>query len=206
MKLYFVRHGESVANVEWVVSNRGFQHPLTDKGRQQVMNLADSLKDIEFSHIYSSPLQRAVQTAEILSKAMGMTFEITDALREGDGGILEGRSDVECWRMVEELESQWFTKGNHDAKIEDGESYNDIVARFVPFIEDLVKTYARTENTILLVSHGATLRVGLSHLLINIDPSTVLTRPMTNTGYIIVELTPIGLRCVEWCGDTVAEE
>lgn len=206
MKLYFVRHGESVANVEKVVSNRGFQHPLTDKGRQQVMNLADSLKAVEIAHIFTSPLQRAVQTAEILSNAKGIPYEIRDALCEGDCGILEGRGDDECWRLMGAMNSQWFNEGNYDAKVEDGESYHDIVARFAPFVEKLVDTYADTDASILLVSHGSTLRVGLSHLLINIDPYTVFARPMTNAGYIEVVLTTDGLRCIEWCGETVSEE
>lgn len=206
MKLYFVRHGESVANVEMVVSNRGFQHPLTDKGRQQVMALAESLNDVEISHIYSSPLQRAVQTAEILSQAKNLTYETTNALREGDCGILEGRGDDECWQMMREVNSAWFKKGNYDERIDDGESYNDIAARFAPFVEQLVATFSQTEKSILLVSHGSTLRVGLSYLLDNIDPYTVLSRPMSNAGYIEVELTTDGLRCVAWCGETVTDE
>ena len=149
MILYFVRHGESVANVEKIVSNRGFRHPLTDKGKQQVHDLADALQNVEISHIYTSSLQRAVQTAEILGKPRQLEYEINDALCEGDCGILEGRGDSETWQMIIGLESEWFEKGNFDARIDGGESFNDIANRFVSFVQQVVETHSDANGAIL---------------------------------------------------------
>ena len=70
MKLYFVRHGESEANVLQVISNRGWMHPLTEKGRQQANTLAEKLRGAGITKIYTSPLRRAVETAEILSRSL----------------------------------------------------------------------------------------------------------------------------------------
>lgn len=66
MKFYFVRHGESETNVHGIFSNRGYQHPLTKKGIQQAQELVRQLAGASINRIYTSPIMRAVQTAEIL--------------------------------------------------------------------------------------------------------------------------------------------
>jgi broad specificity phosphatase PhoE len=65
MRLYFVRHGQSVANVQMVISNRDLFHPLTELGRQQAEALAQSLAEVPVAALYSSPIVRAAQTAQI---------------------------------------------------------------------------------------------------------------------------------------------
>ena len=88
MKLYFVRHGESEANTQHVISNRESPFPLTPKGRQQAETLAEKLKGNPFCTMFSSPVLRARETAEILSAALGIPYQVTEALREYDCGIL----------------------------------------------------------------------------------------------------------------------
>src|SRR6266851_1245061 len=61
MKVYFVRHGESEANLLHEFSNRGFKHGLTQQGQQQATTLAQSLKNASVTKVFSSPLMRAVQ-------------------------------------------------------------------------------------------------------------------------------------------------
>ena len=67
MKLYFVRHGESVANLLREFSNSGVKHPLTERGVEQARRLAQQLAGILFEGIYSSPVLRAQQTAQIVA-------------------------------------------------------------------------------------------------------------------------------------------
>ena len=202
MIFYFVRHGESVANVERIVSNRGFQHPLTEKGLQQAKILAETMKDIEITQIYTSPLQRAVQTAEILGESKNIKPVISDALREGDCGVNEGRSDPEVWEGFDQLWAEWVEKENFDACFDGGESFNDLVTRFVPFIEGLIKEHADTD-TIVCVAHGMTYVVGLSEALTNVDLQYTYSHGMGNTSYVKTELTNEGLVCLEWCGNLI---
>ena len=93
MRLYFVRHGESEANTTGLFSNRPPGAALTAAGREQAESLAVRLHDAGITQIYSSPLLRARQTAEILSAALNAPVEVTDALREYDMGIYEGTKD-----------------------------------------------------------------------------------------------------------------
>src|SRR3712207_5088470 len=103
MTLYFVRHGESEANRLREFSNRGVKHGLTPRGREQAAALARALRGAAVAKLFSSPLLRAVETAEILSAAIGVPYEVTDALREYDCGILEGRSDAASWQVYDEV-------------------------------------------------------------------------------------------------------
>ncbi len=147
MGLYFVRHGESEANTLGVIANRGLKYGLTDTGRQQAAALAVRLKDIRFAQIYSSPLLRAIQTAEILARELDLTgfgnlsgpVEITDALREFDCGVLEGESSRAHGDDYGQLFRDWQA-GKWDSRMGSGESLLDVQARFLPFIEHLKLT------------------------------------------------------------------
>ena len=132
MRIFFVRHGESEANILRQISNRGYVHGLTEKGRQQAANLAQSLRALDFrtgkpgeagaARIYTSPLQRAVETAQILSAALGIPYETTGALREFDCGIAEEGADEHSWSLHRWVWDEWLVHHRYGSKIEDGES------------------------------------------------------------------------------------
>jgi broad specificity phosphatase PhoE len=200
MRLYFVRHGESEANVLHEISNRGLKHGLTRKGRAQTISLAQKLESTSFTKLYSSPLLRAVQTAEILSQSLEIPFETVDALREFDCGIIEGKSDPASWGLHISARKAWFLRKEWDKRIEGGESFLDISRRFLPFIDDLIRKHGRTQNNLLLIGHGGLFQCMLPLICSNIDFEHVLELPGSNTGIILAELTPNGLLCLEWDG------
>lgn len=204
MKLYFVRHGESKANVQQVFWNQPQGYGLTDKGRAQAEALAGTLAGVQFSALYCSPVLRAVQTAEIVGQRLGLAPEIADGLREWDTGILEGQGySKETEGLHWWATSQWMVHGNHDARIEGGESCNDIKARFMPFIAGLEAMYRHTDKNLLLVSHGGTLRCMLPLLVSNLDNATVLHRPFTYATPIVVELRDGEWVCLRWGKDAL---
>ena len=198
MKLYFVRHGESEANISRTISNRGWVHPLTEKGRCQAHDLADRLCEAGIARIYTSPLQRAVQTAEILAQTLEVEFEITDALREFDCGIAEGRSDAEAWGLHAWVSEEWALYHRWDSRIENGESYNDMRNRFLPLVDGLVKNHSGRPGNFVLLGHGALYGNMLPQVLTNLPPH--FEGPFPNTGYVLVESRPEGLVGLEWCG------
>ena len=198
MRLYFVRHGESEANLLRVFSNRGWQHGLTDMGRQQALAVAQKLKEVSVAKLFSSPLLRAVQTAEILSEELGVPYETTDALREFDCGILEGKSDATSWEVYYRVRNDWLQHGHWETRFEQGESFLDIKERFVPFIEQLVEVHGRLQENIVLVGHGGIYRCMLPLVLDDIDFEFVATHSLSNTGYVLAETSAEGLACLEW--------
>jgi 2,3-bisphosphoglycerate-dependent phosphoglycerate mutase len=204
MKLYFARHGESEANVIREISNRGWRHGLTEKGRQQAADLAVVLRDSRARCIYTSPLRRAVETAEILSACLAIPCEITDALREYDCGSAEGRADVEGWQQWRDLRDAWVDPLRRHECIPGGETFFDVQARFEPFVRRLL--LQEETDAIILVGHGGTYAFMLPLVLTNIQHSFSLNAPFPNTGYVLAEFGAQGLTCTEWCGRPVANE
>jgi len=186
MQIYFVRHGESEANLKNVFSNRGTQHGLTTKGIVQSRELATSLEKVPIRRIYSSPLLRAVQTAQILVEKGRCPIQIMDALREYDCGILEGQSDPASWEIYYQVFDQWI-QGQWNAQIEGGESFNDIRARFIPFIDSVLKKYQNSPHNIIMVGHGGLYKCMLPLVVEDLEFDDLVNKPLTNTGYILVE-------------------
>ena len=218
MRFYFVRHGQSEANVLQEISNRGQRHPLTDLGREQAAALAERLRDAGIGRLYSSPLLRATQTADILAAAWGIDYAVTDALREFDCGVAEGRADQAAWDAWHWVVDEWFA-GHWDARIEDGESLIDVRDRFVPFVDGLTTRYSEAPGAIACIGHGGLYLTMMPLVLANWDPTWLERTTLHNTAVIeaasrpptglpplhntaTIEAEPQGRRliCVEWAG------
>jgi probable phosphoglycerate mutase len=204
MRLYFVRHGESEANTHRIISNREMKHGLTELGRQQAREMAQTFSRVPVAALHASPIWRAVQTAEIVSSVLGLPFEVANALREPDCGVLEGRSDDAAWAEHRRVMVDWLLHEKFDSRIEGGESYQDVRARFVPFIDRLTARHGHTTRNLVMIAHGSLLYTMLPVVLSNIDLAYAREQPMPNTAVIVAETYANDLRCVSWCGAQVA--
>lgn len=149
MRIYFVRHGQTDWNLEMRAQGRK-DVPLNAVGREQAEKLRESLKDLEFDAVYTLPLRRAAETAEI---AVGDRYEINydERLVERSFGDFEGRV-LESWvQPVEGLNIDDITLDGIPGKVE---TVKSIVARARDFVEFLKQEYP-DEVRILVVGHGA---------------------------------------------------
>jgi broad specificity phosphatase PhoE len=202
MKLTFTRHGESLANTLHIISNRDLPHPLTPYGRLQAEALAFRLFDKGITRILTSPVPRAAETAEIAGEILSLAVTRTDALREYDCGVLEGRGDEAAWALHGQFIVDWLSGHRQDEAPEGGESLHDIKNRLVPFIESLGKELGSLDENLLLVTHGGILLFGLPFILSNVDHKMARNLPLDNTLLIEVELVEGNLVCRSW-GDQV---
>jgi len=195
VKLYFVRHGESEANTQHVISNRASSFGLTELGREQADSLVENLRDIPISAIFSSPILRAKETADIVSRAFYLPYQVTEALREYDCGYLEGKSDEESWKQHRKYYEDWTVHHNYTSKPTAGENFIDIQHRFLPFIESLKH---REDKHILLIGHGGLFHLMLPLILNNIDDDFVRSHGIGHTECVIAELRQGGFKCLQW--------
>ena len=195
MHLYFVRHGESEANVQHVISNRESPFGLTELGREQAQALAEKLSDIPIAAIFSSPVLRAKETADIVSRSFYLPYQVTEALREYDCGYLEGRSDEESWEQHRKYYEDWTVHHNYSSKPTAGESFIDIQNRFLPFIESLKRT---KPGHALLIGHGGLFHLTLPLILTNIDSAFVRAHALGHTEVVIADLCDDGFKCLQW--------
>ena len=156
---YLIRHGESEANRLNVFSNTGYQHGLTEKGKAQAHEVLEQLKRMAIhpKAIYTSPLQRAVETTEIIAEGLGVTVETANELIEFSVGSNEGQSSEQAWQQFKALWDEWFLNDNDSYRIEGGESLTDIVIRFEALLERIRKSYSETDK-VLFIGHGGTFK------------------------------------------------
>ncbi|XP_018536480.1 fructose-2,6-bisphosphatase TIGAR B isoform X2 [Lates calcarifer] len=102
--LTLVRHGETQYNREKLLQGQGVDTPLSETGAQQGEAAGRYLKDIAFSNVFASNLQRAVQTAEIILRnnthCSGMEMVLEPLLRERGFGVAEGRPKEDLKNMA----------------------------------------------------------------------------------------------------------
>lgn len=150
--ILLARHGET----DWNREGR-FQGwadpPLNATGRAQAVDLSVQLMAEELAAVYSSPLRRAYETAEVVAASRGLEPVTVDALREVDVGSWSGLSRAEIEQRFPEQYARWLDYGQG---WEDGETYEQMVDRVVEALQELAE--GRDGERILAVTHGGPMR------------------------------------------------
>lgn len=187
--LYLVRHGKTA----WNAQKRWQGHmdvPLEESGIQQARRLADYLRRHSLAAVYSSDLQRARLTAEIIAAPHGLPVQQDIRWREMHIGILQGLTHDEIVSQhadeFQQLSENWF-----DHEIQGGESRRQMQGRIITALQEM---QAQTEGSALVVSHGGTIRV----LLRTLFPEHEGARhaPIENTSLTTLRLTDAGWELV----------
>jgi broad specificity phosphatase PhoE len=155
VKIFIIRHGQSVDNVTRTIS--GPDAPLSDLGRGQAKSIGQKLLEIgiEFDVVYSSTFQRAAETARIICNELRIEDIIFDKrLREGDAGILTGRRIGDLTKEEKAFFDSLLV--NLDERIPGGESNNEQMIRTKEVFLEIVENHPEN-STILIVGHGGTL-------------------------------------------------
>lgn len=150
--ILLARHGES----DWNHAKRWqgvADRPLTERGRRQAVELADRLAKTELDAVYSSDLQRARATAEVVAARNGLEVRTTLDLREVDVGSWSGLTRAEAEARDPEAYARWLHGGEG---WEDGETYAELSHRVVQAIRRIAA--AHDGQRVLVVAHGGTIR------------------------------------------------
>ena len=160
-RLYLVRHGATQLTAEDRFSG-AVGVDLSVDGREQVRRLAERLAGDPITAVYCSPFSRTVETATILARPHGLPPQHRDGLREISHGRWEGLTRHEVEVLFPEEYTAWEADPFTFAP-ELGESGLGVLARSLPVIREVV--VAHPGETVLVVSHKATLRLVISSLL-----------------------------------------
>lgn len=195
--LIFVRHGESEANVDHVIANRESNHCLTPLGRDQARQVAGALREANITRIFTSPIMRALQTAEILHLALGAPLTVRSQLREFDCGELEGRGDPEAWEAHAGLFAAWLLRDAPGSRIPGGEDLPAITARVRELLGEVLAT-PTDGGAMLFVGHGGLYRAALPFILDNIAPAFAYTHHIGHTDVVVAAAGSSGISCSRW--------
>ena len=154
--ILLARHGET----DWNRQGRFQGHadpPLNATGRAQAAELAAELEAVGLAAVYSSPLRRALETAQAVAAEHGLDPVAVDALREVDVGSWQGLTRVEIETQFPEQFARWL---DYDQGWEDGESYEEMGRRAVAALLELA--LAHEGERVLAVTHGGPIRAAFA--------------------------------------------
>lgn len=189
-RILVVRHGEAEYETELCSDDGG---SLTGAGRRQARELADRLRSERIARVWTSPLARAVQTAEIVAAALGVDVVVREGLREYGVGSLAGTSVGEQ-EYFQEVFRRW-AGGDDTAQIDGGERIVDFVSRVAEALAEIAD--AHPGEAALVVSHGGAILATVPQLA-GLPRTRGLGVTLANCGAIELEKDADGWRLRRW--------
>lgn len=190
--LFLVRHGENPANINREFSYKIVDYPLTELGVRQAEQTAAYFAGMAngsgagIDAIISSPLKRALQTAEIIGAATGHSVTTVEEFREINCGDFDGTPPTDAlWEHHDRILASW-RDGDLDAQFPGGENYHMLLARVRAALAQAVA--GRDGQRIVIVAHGGIVGASLRDVCPDLDPQIIWTVPNRNCAVTEVEL------------------
>jgi broad specificity phosphatase PhoE len=160
-QILLVRHGETAWNAEEVFRGQA-DIPLNKNGLKQAQLLGEYLSRKKIDAVYSSPLKRALKTAEAIAVPKSLDVNVAPALIDMNFGKWQGLTTVEVKRQYGKIYQSWL-EAPEQVTIPAGESLEDVRNRALPFLEEIVAKY--TGQNVVLASHRVVHKVLICSLL-----------------------------------------
>lgn len=153
--IYLTRHGQTEWNLEKRLQGRG-DSPLTEQGIQKAKELHERLKTLPIDVIYTSPIARAYNTAQILRGDKSIPVIPCEGLMEMNFGVYEGRITDEITRENPDWDVECIMKGNTTIAAPEGETLEAVRKRVGEAMDCILEE--NKGKTLLVVAHGITLK------------------------------------------------
>lgn len=185
MKIYLIRHGESLANLGLVSADFSMdnQNSLSQKGENQIRAIIPAFQNCNIVRIFSSPMKRAIDSAKILQSGLINAPKITidNRLKEIDYGIyIDDRDNPEMQNIAKQQ-----IAGDQEIRFGGGENIREILERFLDFLVDIYKENQNDE--IIIFSHGRLLSI-VSKKIEELCQKEIKKSKIENASIIEVEL------------------
>ena len=168
--LYLVRHGENRANLTKEFSYKTVDYSLTPKGVLQAQQTAEFFQNRQIDEVYTSPLKRARETAEIIADALNLDVAVVEHFREVNVGTLDGQASAESWAYHDQIVNDWFER-RHDSRFDGGEDYWTLLARMHQGLHGIVER--KSGRNIVVVGHGGLFTFTIKDICQNVDLQTI---------------------------------
>lgn len=164
MKIYLIRHGETDQNKRKCLQGRT-DIDLNEYGRELARKTAEGMKEIDFDIIFSSPLKRARETAEIIRRGRKIPIVMEERIQEISFGEYEGLCyGKEHFSIPDEEFLNFFDKPQYYRIPPGGESLEEVIARTGEFLRELIAHNEYQDKTVLLSTHGCALKAVLANV------------------------------------------
>ncbi|MBQ9608639.1 MAG: histidine phosphatase family protein [Lachnospiraceae bacterium] len=154
MEIYIVRHGET----DWNKLKRlqgSVDIELNEYGRELARKTGEALMDTPIDIIYSSPLKRAYETAELIRNNRDIDIITDDRIREISFGHFEGMNFSELIKDERLSFKHFFKKPDLYVPTDDAESFEHLIERAGNFMQEVIEPLEDTYERVMIVAHGA---------------------------------------------------
>jgi len=159
--LLLIRHGENDYTKTNKLAGRLPKVHLNEKGQKQAQALAEALKDVPIKAIYSSPLERAMETAAPIAESIGLIIQKEKGLLETNVGDWQGKSLKRLylnkhWKVVQHAPSR--------AQFPNGETFYECQNRIVSTIDTILSKH-KTKDIVACVFHADPIKLAIAHYI-----------------------------------------
>jgi len=191
--LLLIRHGENEYVKTGKMAGRAPGVHLNERGRKQAAELAEALKQVPLKAIYSSPLERALETAEPLAEGRKLEVQLRSELLENDIGKWQGRtlkqlSRTKKWRVVQHAPSRF--------KFPEGESFLETQTRIISCLDEIAASH-KPKDIVAVVFHADPIKLAVTYYLgmpldhfqrLGCDTASVTVLYVSETGAHLIKL------------------
>jgi 2,3-bisphosphoglycerate-dependent phosphoglycerate mutase len=158
-----MRHGEADNNVKRILVGRNLESHLTNQGKRQVEDTARWLKEISIEKVYVSPVIRAIETAQITCKVLGLEYQIDERLFEIELGKLVGMNYEEILDKHENLFLKFYSGDQEMLESFGVESFSMVKQRVKHILDEVIDSYP--DKNVLFITHLDPIKAAISILL-----------------------------------------
>lgn len=160
--LLLIRHGENELVKTGKLAGRIPGVHLNERGQKQAQALGEALAQVPIKAIYSSPLERAMETAEPIATSHKLQIIQEPDLMDTNVGKWEGKSVkvlrlTKVWKIVQHAPSRF--------RFPDGESFTEAQTRLANVLERIVSTHKKPGDIVAVVFHADPIKLVISHFL-----------------------------------------
>jgi len=160
--LLLIRHGENDYVKTGKMAGRIAGVHLNERGQKQAQALGEALKEIPIKAVYSSPLERAMETAQPIAESHKLTLFQEPDLMDTDIGKWQGKSLkvlrlMKAWKIVQSAPSRF--------RFPEGESFTEAQTRYVNTLERIIQKHHKPQDIVAVVFHADPIKLAVAHFL-----------------------------------------
>jgi len=174
--IIFLRHGQAKNNIERILTGRTPGVPLTEKGIDQAEKAAKFLEHMNISAIYSSPIERARHTAEIVGKHNSLDVTIDDRLIELDMGKFTGVPYDEIFTSHGNVFMKFYN-GELEIAHNGVETFSEVKKRVLGIVDHVIENHP--DQNVVLVTHMDPIKAMLS-TVVDLTPTNLFELIIAN--------------------------
>jgi len=179
--IIFLRHGQAKNNTERILAGRTVDAPLTENGINQAKSMAKFLLPMKISKIYSSPIERAKKTAEILANHASLDYNIDDRLIELDMGKFTGMRYDDIFEKHGNVFLKFY-QGEIEIAHNGVETFEEVKKRVLSMVDYVLKEHSK--QNVVLVTHMDPIKAMLSTVL-DLKPQSLFELIIANCSLTI---------------------